>query len=132
MTLWLIMKRRYTFKKEERLLKRVEFLAVTEGGKKVHTRNLIVFTRPNTLKCSRIGITVSRKVGNAVKRNRVKRIIREFFRLNKAKIEKGIDIVVIAKREATGIGLEEVSRELGRVLISAPRFGSETEERKGQ
>lgn len=120
---------RFTFKKEERLLRRAEFLTVTEGGKKVHTRNFIIFTRPNNLSFSRIGITVSRKVGNAVRRNRVKRVVREFFRLNKAKIEKGIDIVVIAKREAVGIGFSEVSLELSRALIPASRSAAMEEKR---
>lgn len=119
----------FSFGKDERLLKRVEFLTVTEGGKKVHTRNFIIFTRPNNLSFSRIGITVSRKVGNAVRRNRVKRVVREFFRLNKAKIEKGIDIVVIAKREAVGIGFSEVSLELGRALIPASRPAAMEEKR---
>lgn len=111
--------KRFSFTKEERLLRRVEFLAVTEGGRRVYTRSLIVFIRPNTLNVSRIGITVSKKIGIAVKRNRIKRLVREFFRLNKAEIEKGIDIVVIAKREAAGLDFKEVSRELKRAVIPA-------------
>lgn len=108
----------FSFTKEERLLKRVEFLNVTDDGKKLLTRGFIVFLKPNNLTFSRIGITASRKVGGAVKRNRVKRIVREFFRLSKSSISKGLDIVVIAKREAVGKGLAEVSVELGKVLIS--------------
>lgn len=111
----------FSFTKKERLLKRPEFLAVTEVGKKFHTKSFIVFVNPNTLDISRMGITVSRKVGNSVKRNRIKRLIREFFRLNKAGIETGIDIVVIAKKEAVGKGFEEVSKELGKVFISTSK-----------
>lgn len=114
----------HSFTKEERLLKRVEFLAVTEGGKKLHTRNFIVFVRPNKLGLSRIGITVTKKVGSSVVRNRIKRVVREFFRLNKALIETGIDIVVIAKKDAVGKGLRDISLELGRALIPASKTPS--------
>lgn len=107
----------FSFTKDERLLKRVEFLYVTGDGKKFLTRSFIIFVKPNSLAFSRIGITASRKVGGAVKRNRVKRLVREFFRLNKTRIKKGIDIVVIAKREAVGKGFAEVSRELEKVLV---------------
>ncbi|MEK7851421.1 MAG: ribonuclease P protein component [Deltaproteobacteria bacterium] len=109
--------KKFSFTKKERLLKRTEFLAVTGGGKKSHTANFIVFIRPNTLAFSRIGITVSKKVGISVERNRIKRLVREFFRLNKAGIETGTDIVVIAKKGAAGKDFKEVSRELGRALI---------------
>lgn len=111
----------FSFKKEERLLKRVQFLNVTEGGKKLHTGSFIVFTKPNTVGFPRLGLTVSKKVGGAVIRNRIKRIVREFFRLNKVRIDAGIDIVVIAKREAVGKGLREVSVELGKVLFQVSR-----------
>lgn len=111
----------FSFRKEERLLKRVQFLNVTESGKKLQARYFIVFVKPNNLDFSRIGLTVSKKVGGAVIRNRVKRIIREFFRLNKGRIDRGIDIVVIAKREAVGKGLVDVSVELGKVLFQVSR-----------
>jgi ribonuclease P protein component len=116
--------RDHSFKKNERLLKRSEFLTVTQGGRKLHTRSFIVFSRSNGLGFSRIGITVSKKVGGSVVRNRIKRLVREFFRLNKAMIEKGIDIVVIAKGEAVGKGFGEVSGELGRALFSTSRKAS--------
>lgn len=120
----------FSFTKKERLLKRTEFLAVTESGKKSHTASFIIFIRSNTLGFSRIGITVSKKVGSAVERNRIKRLIREFFRLNKAGIETGIDIVVIAKRGAADKELREVSRELGRALTPASKPLSDDMEEK--
>lgn len=124
--------KKFSFTKEERLLKRVQFLNVAENGKKLLTRSFIVFLKPNNLSFSRIGITVSRKVGGSVARNRVKRIVREFFRLNKSRIEKGIDIVVIAKREAAGKGFVEVSRELEKILAPAFKFQSgDAEEKRG-
>ncbi len=124
--------KKFSFTKEERLLKRVQFLNVTENGKKLLTRSFIVFLKPNSLSFFCLGITVSRKVGGSVARNRVKRIVREFFRLNKSRIEKGIDIVVIAKREAAGKGFVEVSRELEKILAPAFKFQSgDAEEKRG-
>ena len=67
---------------------------------------------PNSLPQRRLGITVGKHVGTAVKRNRVKRLIREFFRLNKARLPASTDIVVVAKEGAAGLNLWQVSDEL--------------------
>lgn len=64
-----------------------------------------------------LGITVSKKVGTAVERNRVKRRIREWFRHNRAGLSRGVVIVVIARRGAAGIGAAETAQELGALLL---------------
>ena len=66
---------------------------------------------------SRLGITVTKKIGNAVKRNRIKRLLREFFRVNKSGFSSSQDIVVIAKKEAYELTYQDVCRELGNLLI---------------
>jgi ribonuclease P protein component len=63
-----------------------------------------------------LGITVSKKVGTAVERNRVKRRIREWFRRNYSALSRGVVIVVIARRGAAELGAEETERELGALL----------------
>jgi ribonuclease P protein component len=60
----------------------------------------------------RLGITVTKKTGNAVKRNRIKRLIREFFRLNKALFPAGQDLVIMAKRDVPPLTYQEACREL--------------------
>lgn len=87
--------KKFTFKKEERLRKKREFEKAFAEGKKISNRNLVIYIRQNESGFSRLGIVVSRKFGNAPRRNRFKRIIREIFRLNKEIIPKGIDIIVI-------------------------------------
>jgi ribonuclease P protein component len=71
------------FPKGERLLKRREFLSLSSRGRKIHTEHFLVLYGEPVTSSIRIGITVSRKAGNAVVRNRCKRMIREFYRLNK-------------------------------------------------
>ena len=74
-------------------------------------RYLIILSMDNDLPASRFGITVSRKTGNAVARNRVKRRIKELQRLNRDSIVPGKDIVVIATREAPKATFEKMEIE---------------------
>ena len=58
---------------------------------------LVLYTRPNRLEINRVGITVSKKLGHAVVRNRVRRRLREVYRLNEEQFQNGWDIVVVAR-----------------------------------
>ena len=86
-------------------------------GKRHHTRHFVVIIKENGLGIARLGVTVSKKAGNAVKRNRVKRLIREFFRLNNSKIPQGYDIVVTAKKDASYLDLWKTKDELGAIFF---------------
>jgi ribonuclease P protein component len=94
-----------------RLKQRREFLRVQRGGRKHHVRHFIVFVAPRvadpsptsslaTRLVTRLGITVTRKVGNAVARNRIKRLVREVFRQHRERLPGGLDIVWVAKQNA--------------------------------
>jgi len=86
--------------KRERLRKRKEFLDVYARGERLHGQNFILYMLENSLPYSRLGITVSRKIGPAVVRNRIKRHLREAFRANKRAISPHCDMVINAKRTA--------------------------------
>ncbi len=103
------------FPRHERLLKRRDFLRLSSQGQKVHTSNFVILWQEPPVPSVRIGITVSGKVGNAVTRNRLKRLIRQFYRLNKG-LFLSADYNIIAKQGAARLAFGEVSQELGRAL----------------
>ncbi len=74
-----------------------QFLAVLRSQVLRHSGPLIVYSIPNQLNHNRLGLTVSRRVGNAVRRNRIKRRLREAFRLHQFDLPVGYDIVVRVK-----------------------------------
>ena len=108
---------KFFLKKYERLQRRKDFDLAFRNGSRRQTKNFTIILRPNGLEFSRLGVTVGKKVGNAVKRNRVKRYLREFFRLHKHKLPPSHDVVIIAKRDAATLAYQDVREELAAVLI---------------
>ncbi len=103
---------RESFPKTARLRKRPEFLRLARTGKKVHSANFVVISKANELGETRLGVTVSGKVGNAVIRNRIKRIVREFFRRRRRELPQGLDVLVIAKPNTTDLSFSRIGTEL--------------------
>jgi ribonuclease P protein component len=89
------------FPKKDRILKRFEFLEFYASGKAVHSPGFILVYKRGLSGRSRIGITVSRKVGHAVVRNRIKRRVREYYRLHRMAVPEPWDFHVIAKKPAS-------------------------------
>jgi ribonuclease P protein component len=101
-----------------RIRKRRHFVAVQTTGKTVHAAYFLAIAVPRAEKAgpARVGITVSKKVGSAVTRNRVKRLVREFARRNQGWLPAGRDVVVVARRGAAGLdGYAEVAEDLERL-----------------
>jgi len=85
-----------------------EFSQVYNHKESLANKYLVMYILPNDQMYSRIGISVSKKVGNSVVRHRIKRLIKESYRLNIDKIASGYDIVVVARYSAKGKSFIEI------------------------
>jgi ribonuclease P protein component len=102
------------FPRSGRLRKRRDYLAVQAAGVAIHSRHFVLLVKRDG--AGRVGITVSKKIGNSVTRNRVKRLVREAVRQwgDTPWVPGGLDVVVVAKRSAARAGLDDVARDLAR------------------
>jgi ribonuclease P protein component len=104
--------------RETRLVRRAEYDAVYREGRRRSSREFTLFVRPNGLAVSRFGWSIKKALGNAVKRNRIRRRLREIFRLHRREIAGGWDIVVhprttVATAEFTGLAQEMIKLLMG-------------------
>ena len=117
------------FRRSDRILDGRDYDRILKRGKRRSSPELVVVTTPCRLdppRCdgapaeprasSRLGITVGRKAGPSVERNRFKRRVREWFRRHRHRIERPVDIVVIARRPAVALDLVELGDRLARLL----------------
>lgn len=97
----------FLFTKADRILKRPVFLRLSKTGKKIHNKHFVAVFSPGCFERTRFGVTVTKKVGHAATRNRIKRVCREYFRLNRHKLTGNWDINIIAKKEAADLSSEQ-------------------------
>lgn len=116
-----------------RLRKRREFLQIQGAGAKHHLRHFLVFMSKSSVAASampprrpgdetlvRLGVTVTRKVGPAVVRNRIKRYVREAFRRKRGSFTPGCDMVWVAKQSAASVGYAEVAAAMDALTRRVP------------
>ena len=96
----------------ESLKKNKDFQIVYRKGKSVANSYLVMYILPNNTDRNRLGISVSKKVGNSVVRHRLTRLIRESYRLSEVHFRSGYDIIVIARKSAGEKGYHEIESAL--------------------
>ena len=96
----------------ESLKKNKDFQIVYKNGTSFANRYLVMYVRKNGKEYNRLGISVSKKVGNSVVRHRITRLIREVYRLREDTFNSGLDVVVIARVSAKGISYHQVESSL--------------------
>ena len=99
-------------KYSESLKKNMDFQNVYENGKSYANKYLVMYVLKNESNKNRIGISVSKKVGNSVIRHRITRLIRESYRLQEDVFNSSLDIVVIARSTAREVGYKEIESAL--------------------
>ena len=96
----------------ESLKKNSDFKIVYTRGKSYANKYLVMYVLENNMGKNRIGISVSKKVGNSVVRHRVTRLIREGYRLHENIFNSGLDIVIVARKGASTVKYAEIESAL--------------------
>lgn len=100
-----------TFSPRERIRKKKDFLLLYKKGRRYKGKYFNLIYLSNNLSSSRIAIVVGRKIGNAVKRNKIKRWMRDLFRRNKELLKSSVDIVIIPKKDILELSWSSLKRE---------------------
>lgn len=100
------------------LQKNREFKQVYSHGRSAATRLLVLYVLRSDRPGNRLGVSVSKKVGKSVTRSRIKRLIKEHYRLAEDRIERGYDLVFVARRPVGLISRHEDFTEIGRAFDS--------------
>lgn len=115
---------RFQFRKEQRIRSGADFERAYSYKQRAGNQHLLVFGAPNGSTQTRIGLSVSKKHGNAVKRSRLKRLLREAFRLSQYKLPKGLDLVLIPRQNSGATladyqqSLEYLASKLARRIVA--------------
>jgi ribonuclease P protein component len=107
---------RFRFTGEERITYPQDFRRVMKFGRRLQSKNLILFILQNENQFHRLGMVVKKEIGPATYRNRIKRYLREFFRLHKHQIAGSFDMILMVKKGCSIHHYRELEEELKGLL----------------
>ncbi|MCI1945847.1 ribonuclease P protein component [Clostridium luticellarii] len=102
-----------------RIKKNAEFRIVYKRGRSFSNNLLVLYTYRNKKGVNRLGISISKRVGKSVERNRIKRLIKEICRLNIENIKTGYDLVFIARNLSNGKSYAEIDNSIKNLIKKA-------------
>jgi len=108
--------KRATFPKQDRLKNNAEFRNVFDNGIRLRSKRVTIYALENGLPHTRVGMAVGKKTGNSPRRNRIRRVLREAFRLNRGLLSTSFDLVILPGRAWQEISLSEVEPEIVRLF----------------
>jgi ribonuclease P protein component len=125
--------KRLGFPKSRRVLERRDFQRIQGRGTRLPEKAMLVMAarQPGKPGPARLGITASRKSGESVQRSRMKRVVREAFRLHQEEFPRGWDFVVIVREGADRLGLADIVKQLLSALGRLKRGGGEPQRKAG-
>lgn len=106
----------FSFPRSSRILRTYEYQQLRLHGRRLNSRNFTLYISCQGAALPRLGLTVSRKVGGAVVRNRLKRLLREFFRTHRSMLSPGLCLSIVARSSAAGLSYSGICAELEGVL----------------
>ncbi len=107
----------FRFTKKERIFLPQDFKRVMKSGRRLHSKHFILFLKENGRGFHRLGIVAKKEIGPASLRNRLKRHLREFFRLNKGNIQGSYDIIILIKQGTLLGPYRKTDEELRKALL---------------
>ncbi len=106
------------FRPQERIRKKKDFLHLYKKGKRFRGKSFILVYLSNELGYSRVAVVASKKLGNAVKRNKIKRQFRTLYRRNKTLLTEPLDLIIIPHREINEIQWQSLEKDFSSALKS--------------
>jgi ribonuclease P protein component len=113
-----------SFGKDRRVLRRADYLDTYSSGRRYVGRWLVFFVRPSVGPCARLGVTITKKTGSSVVRNRLRRRLRELFRRS-AGFRVAADVVVNVRAGAEATAFTELSRDFEKLVARVGAGGPE-------
>lgn len=99
------------------LKKNYQFRFVYNKGKSIANKHLVMYIVKNNSLENFLGISVSKKVGNSVKRSRITRLIKENYRLSEKKLKNGYSIVIIARNSANSASYDDIKKSINHLFL---------------